>query len=155
MKLDRISRIGTACAIALFALVAGVTTGSAQPTAAKPASAAEQVVTVVLQHGTIGYTPEHVAGGRMTLVVHNGRKQATTFILARHNGGMPSLPEYSGMHFIPREEIISRLTRVAAGSQLRLTLTLAHGNYAVLTSKGTLNGDSPILVDSAATFAVS
>jgi hypothetical protein len=154
MKRHRISGIGAACASALLALVFGVSSGSAQPTAGEPAVAAEQV-NVVLQRGTIGYTPGHVVAGRMTLVVHNGRKQTTTFIIARHNGGMLTLPSYSGMPFIPREEIVGHLTRLSPGSERRLTLILVHGNYAVLTSKGTLGGDSPILVDSAVRFAVS
>jgi len=129
--------------------------GSAQPTATQPTTAAEQVVKVELQRGTIGYDPGHVAAGRMKLLVHNARKQTTTFIIARHTGGMLTLPRYSGMPFIPREEIVARLPRLAPRSQQRLSLTLAHGNYAVLTSNGTLTGDSPIIVDSAASFGVS
>jgi hypothetical protein len=153
MKLYRISGIGTACAAALLALVAGVSTGSAQPTVASPTAATQQV-NVVLQRGAIGYTPGHVGAGRMTLVVHNGRNQTTTFIVADHKGGMLTLPRYSGMPFIPREEIVGHLTRLTPGSQRRLTITLAEGNYAVLTSRGPLGGDGPIVVDSAVRFEV-
>src|SRR5262249_23460223 len=129
--------------------------GSAQPTAAKPTRTAEQVVNVELQRGTIGYHPGHVAAGRMTLAVHNGRKLPTMFIIARHTGGMLTLPKYTGMPVIPREELVARLAQLAPGTKQQLRLTLAHGNYAVFTSKGVLNGESPIIVDSAASFAVS
>ena len=56
--------IGAAVATALVALLAGVSTGSAQPVAAKRAGPAEQVVNVTLQRGGIGYTPSHLATGR-------------------------------------------------------------------------------------------
>ena len=156
MRLAVLTRTQIVAAVAAAtALATGAAVGSAQPTAAKPTRTAEQMVSVELQGGTIGYTPGHVAAGRMTLAVHNGRKQPTTFIIARHTGGMPTLPKYSGMPFIPREEIVARLLQLAPGTKQQLRLTLAHGNYAVLTSKRVLNGDSPIIVDSAASFAVS
>ena len=57
---------------------------------------------MTLQRGGIGYTPSHLATGRTTLVVHNGRRAAVTFVIVRHSGGMTTLPRYSGMPFIPR-----------------------------------------------------
>ena len=73
MKLYRNKAIGAASATALVALLAGVSTGSAQPDAAKPARADKQVVNVSLQRGGIGYTPSHLMTGSTTLVVHNSR----------------------------------------------------------------------------------
>lgn len=154
MKLYRSKWIGAACATALVALLAGVSTGSAQPVAAKPARAAKQVVNVTLQRGGIGYTPSHLATGRTTLVVHNSGGAAVTFVIARHSGGMASLPRYIGMPFIPREEIIAR-TRLSSNTQRKVSLMLAHGNYLVLTSKGKPGGDSPLFADTAAQLAVS
>ncbi len=146
--------IGAAVATALVALLAGVSTGSAQPVAAKRAGPAEQVVNVTLQRGGIGYTPSHLATGRTTLVVHNGRRAAVTFVIVRHSGGMTTLPRYSGMPFIPREEIVAS-TQISSNTQRRVSLMLTHGNYLVLTSKGQLAGDSPLFADTAAQFAVS
>ena len=154
MKLYRSKGIGAASATALVALLAGVSTGSAQPVAAKPARADKQVVNVSLQRGGIGYTPSHLMTGSTTLVVHNSRPAAVTFVIARHSGGMASLPSYIGMPFIPREEIVAR-TRLSSNTRRRVSLMLAHGNYLVLTSKGKPGGDSPLFADTAAQFAVS
>jgi hypothetical protein len=154
MKLYRSKGIGAACATALVALLAGVSTGSAQPVAAKRAGPTEQVVNVTLQREGIGYTPSHVVAGRTTLVVRNSRRAAVTFVIVRHTGGMTTLPRYSGMPFIPREEIVAR-TQVSSQTQLRVSLMLTHGNYLVLTSKGELAGNSPLFADTAAPIAVS
>ena len=154
MKLYRNRGIGAASATALVALLAGVSTGSAQSVAAKPARADKQVVNVTLQRGGIGYSPSHLMTGSTTLVVHNGRGAAVTFVIARHSGGMASLPRYSGIPFIPREEIVAS-TRLSSSTQRRVSLMLTHGSYLVLTSKGQLGGDSPLFADTATQFAVS
>jgi len=154
MKLYRSKGIGAAVATALVALLAGVSTGSAQPVAAKRGGPAEQVVNVTVQRGGIGYRPSHLVAGRSTLVVRNGRRAAVTFVIARHSGGMMTLPRYSGMPFIPREEIVAH-TRLSSSTQRRLSLMLTHGSYLVLTCKGQLGGDSPLIADTAAHIAVS
>jgi hypothetical protein len=155
MKLYSMLGIKAAGATLLLALVAGVSTASAQPAAAKPAQAAAQVVNVMLHTGSIGFAPNRVLPGRTTLVVRNGRSASTTFIIARHTGGLNTLPHYNAMTYVPREEIVGRISRLTPGTQKRLTLMLATGNYLVLTSKGTLGGDSPIFVETAARIAVS
>jgi hypothetical protein len=152
MKLNRSSGIGAASATTLLALVAGVSTASAQPAAAKPAHAA-QVVNVMLHSSSIGFAPNRVLSGRTTLVVRSRRSASITFILARHTGGLNTLPRYNGVPFVPREEIV-RISRLTTGTQKRLTLMLTTGNYLLLTSKSTLGGDSPIFVDTAARIAV-
>ena len=153
MKLHRHKGIGAACATALVALLVGVSTGSAQPVAAKRAGPTAQVVNVTVQRGGIGYKPSHLVAGRTTLVVHNGGRAAVTVAIVRHSGGMTSLPRYNGMPFIPREEIVGR-TRLSSNSQGRLSLMLTHGSYLVVTSEGQFAGDSPLFADTAARIAV-
>jgi hypothetical protein len=153
MKRYRSKWIGAAYATALVALLAGVATASAQPVAAKRAGPTAQVVNVTVQRGGIGYTPSHLVAGRTTLVVHNGRRAAVTFVIVRHSGGVTSLPRYSGMPFIPREEIVGR-TRLSSASQGRLSLMFTHGNYLAVTSKGQFAGDSPLFADTVVRVAV-
>jgi hypothetical protein len=150
MKLDRISGIRSASATTLLALVAVVSTATAEPAAAKPAV---PVVNVMLHTSSIGFAPNRVLSGRTTLVVRSRRSAPITFIVARHVGGLNTLPHYNGMPFVPREEIV-RISRLTNGTQQRFSLMLTNGNYLLLTSKGTLGGDSPIFVDTSARIAV-
>ena len=155
MKLYRITRTVAVSLGAVLALVAGGATASARPASGFSAAAAERVVNVMLARGSIVLVPRRVAAGQTTLVVRNQRDAVTAFVLARHTGGLNSLPRFYGRPFVPREEIVGSITQLNPDGQKRLRLVLGRGNYLMVTSSGGMyDGGGPILVDTAMPIAV-
>ena len=136
MKQHRFTRFVVTFAAALAAVAAG-TSAAAAPDATLAAATtrdAERFLTITLHPQAVGSAPRHGTRGRTTLVVRNARAGPESFVLARHDGGLQSLPRFEGMPFVPAGKVVARLHRIRAGGQQRVTVTLASGSYLLVAT---------------------
>ena len=108
--------------------------GNGSPAAQAQQGARPARVAVTLRGDTIAASPNRIVRGRTTLVVRNAGPDRVTFLIARHSGGVGSLPRWEGLYFVPAGEIAGRLGPMAPGAQKQLTLTLARGSYLLVES---------------------
>jgi hypothetical protein len=106
-------------------------------------------VTVTLRRSSVVCLSRTPTRGRTTFVVRNARAGVTSFVLARHAGGLLTLPRIEGMAYLPAEEVVARLHRIPVGRQRRIAATLAPGEYLLVA---TIDASGPIFVAAAVTI---
>src|SRR5262249_31736013 len=110
---------------------------------------AEQTMKVMLSARGVGLSRNDVDAGRTTLLVRNRRAAAKAFLIARHTGGLDSLPHFSGLAFVPRDEIVGPVEAVSGGKQKQVRRTLRPGSYLLVMSTAELGGDLTVIAESA------
>ena len=149
MKQSRITVVAAVLAVVAVAATAAVTAPTSDGATLAPSAPA--LFTVTLHRTTVG-APSAAIRGRTTVVVRNARAGATSFVLARHSGGLNSLPRLEGMPFVPADEIVGRLHRIPTGKQRQLVVTLTTGSYMVVATQ---DATGAVFVDAQRSFRVS
>jgi|SRR5215207_3267925 len=141
-----------ACALTVAAAVSAP--ASAATDAPAPAQA-ERFLAVTLYRQSVGCGPHAVPRGLRTLVVRNARASAESFVLARHAGGMSSLPSFYGRPFVPRYAVAARLHGIPAGKERRIAVTLAPGEYFLVATANASGAHGMTFADAGRSFSVS
>jgi hypothetical protein len=139
-----------ACALTVAAAVSAPASGATDAPAP-----AERFLAVTLYGQSVGCGPHAVPRGLRTLVVRNARASAESFVLARHAGGMSSLPSFYGRPFVPRYAVAARLHGIPAGTERRIAVTLAPGEYFLVATANASGAHGMTFADAGRSFSVS
>lgn len=101
--------------------------------AASPASAAGRVG-LTFRAGALDRAPGRVAEGRTTFAVRNAGPTALTFLVARHAGGLDTLPRLEGVPFVAPETIVARLDGIRPRAQRVVSTPLRDGEYLLVAT---------------------
>ena len=142
-------RLNALAAIVAIAAVAGVSAPASDGALLAPAAGS---LTITLHGTSVGCAPRAATRGRTTLVVRNARKGVSSFVLARHTGGIDNLPRVEGIPFVPSDAIAARLHRIPAGKQRQLAATLTPGEYLLVA---TPSASGMVFVAAARSFRVT
>jgi hypothetical protein len=117
---------------ALAAAVAAAPAAADRPH--EETSSAATRVRVTLHDSAVTLRPRRVAPGRVTFVVRNAGTGTAAFLLARSGGGLPPLPRFEGIPFVPADLVVARVNGIRAGASRALTRSLARGEYLLVES---------------------